>query len=94
MNSGSEKRSENLTYELQLSVRFTQSFETVDNIGESRIHVSDGFRFIHLEYFILGDEKIYLGLFHPESPFICNFQLILNFFSSGAHTDSIKFISG
>ena len=56
--------------------------------------MSDGFRFIHLEYFILGNEKIYLSLFHLRSPFIRDFQLISNFFGSGAHVDSVEFILG
>ena len=65
----------------------------VFKIDESEIIAHIYSRFIHLEYFILGDEEIYLDFLHPESPFICNFQLIPNLFGSGAHADSIKLIS-
>ena len=93
MNPCSGKRSKNLTNELWLSMHFAQSFEAVDNVYESEIHVNNNFKFIHLEYFILGDEEIYLDFLHLGSPFICNFQLILNLFGSGAHANSVKFIS-
>ena len=73
MNPGSGKRYKNLIHEFWLSVHIAQSFEAIDNIGESGIHVSDDFRFIHLEYFILGDEKIDLSFFHLGSSFIRNF---------------------
>ena len=73
MNLSHEKGYENLKNKLWLSMYFAQSFQAVDNVGESGIHLYYNFRFIYLEYLILEDEKIDLGFFHPRSPFIRNF---------------------
>ena len=57
---GSWKRFENFPNELWLSIRFAKSFQAINNIGESGVHLIYRFRFNHLENFILGDKQINL----------------------------------
>ena len=65
MDPSSLKGSEDFSNELRLSVYFAKSFQTVYNIGESGVHLSYCFRFIHFEHFVLGDQKIDLRFLHP-----------------------------
>ena len=93
MNLGGEKRSKNLTNRLWLSMHFTKSFKTIDDVSEPGVHLSNSLRFFHLEHFVLSDKEIYFCFLHSESALIGDFQFIPNLLGCSTHAEPVEFIS-